>query len=113
VSIVRRAEARDASRRESEGCPPDFEIPLESPFAKVGTDEEVQQNATRGLVVDSPQDEGCHQVSLIFRQDLGGQRGLNEDDTMTVQQNVAGVWGVPRSLLSSPKSGGSRGLKHE
>jgi arginine/lysine/ornithine decarboxylase len=28
-----------------------------------------------------------------------------------VQQNAAGVWGVPRSLFSSPKSGGSRGLK--
>ena len=54
---------RDDSRRESEGCPPDFEIPLESPFAKVGTDEEVQQDA-------------------------------------------AGVWGVPRFLLPPPKSGG-------
>jgi hypothetical protein len=65
---LQRTQIRDASRRESEGCPTDFEIPLESPFAKVGTDEEVQQD-------------------------------------------VAGVWGVPRSLLSSPKSGGPKGVE--
>ena len=41
-------QVRDDSRRESEGCPTDFEIPLESPFAKVGTDEEVQQDAAGG-----------------------------------------------------------------
>jgi len=45
------------------GCPPDFEIPLESPFAKVGTDEEVQRDAAgvRGvpkIVFSVPHDWG-------------------------------------------------------
>jgi hypothetical protein len=47
------------------GCHTDFEIPLESSFAKVGTDKEVQQNA-------------------------------------------AGVWGVPRSLFP-PRMGDQGG----
>ena len=30
--------------------------------------------------------------------------------SLTVQRDAAGVWGVPRFPLSSPKTGGSRGL---
>ena len=54
----------------------------------------------QGLVVDSPQDEGCPPTSKNSLESLFDKE---------VQQNAAGVWGVPRSPLSSPKSGGQGG----
>ena len=35
-----------------------------------------------------------------------GAGGLTQDDVKTVQQNAAGVWGVPKSHYSPPKNGG-------
>ncbi len=40
--------------------------------------------------------------ALLLFPKIGGQR---VDDTMTMQQNAAGVWGVPRSSILPPRLG--------
>jgi len=42
-----------------------------------------------------------------------GARGLNQDDAMTMQQNAAGVRGVPEILFSVPPRVGARGLNQD
>ena len=53
---------------------------------------------------------GSLRVSLrytfFYSPKIGGQ---GVDDTMTMQQNAAGVWGVPRSSILPPRLG-ARGL---
>jgi hypothetical protein len=47
--------------------------------------------------------EGIPQV--FFSPQEWGTKGLNQGDAMTVQQNAAGVWGVPSSLVYPPRLG--------
>ena len=48
-------------------------------------------------------------ISFLLPPRVGGPRRLNQDDSTTVQQNAAGVWGVP-SFLTYPPRMGTRGL---
>ena len=79
-------------------CPPYIWIP-----ACAGMTGQVQQDAAGGLGVSHFELPG---IPLW-------QSGSEDETRIRRVQGLvpAGVWGVPRSLFSSPKNGGSRGLK--
>jgi hypothetical protein len=47
----------------------------------------------------------------VFEGILGAYNAPLQTYGVTVQQDAAGVWGVPRSPYSSPMSGGSKGVE--
>jgi len=79
--------------------------------------------SNRSPNVEPPPQEECAERQSLFAGGLGvspsflilppsvGAKGLIDSHAVTVQQDAAGVRGVPESSYSSPKSGG-QGVEH-